>query len=61
MRLRLDLDRETSAALMEAASADLRPVTMHAQVILRRSLGLPVPTNAKTPAVVAAEAPQSVP
>ena len=45
MRLRLDLDRETSDALIDAAVANLRPVGMHALVLLRGGLGLP-PTYA---------------
>jgi hypothetical protein len=43
MRLRIDLDRETSIALQDAAFADLRPMPAQALVLIRRALGLPVP------------------
>lgn len=43
MRLRIDLDRETSIALQDAAFADLPPMPAHALVLIRRALGLPVP------------------
>jgi hypothetical protein len=43
MRLRLDLDRETTMALQDAAFADLRPMPSQAIVLIRRALGLPVP------------------
>ncbi len=42
-RLRLDLDPKTYEALMATAVAERRPVGWQAEVILRRTLGLPVP------------------
>lgn len=41
MRLRVDLDREVSARLAEAAAAERRPIPWQAEVMLRRALGLP--------------------
>jgi hypothetical protein len=41
MRLRLDLDRQTAAALQDAAFADLRTMPSQAIVLIRRALGLP--------------------
>jgi hypothetical protein len=46
VRLRLELDADTTAALMRQAVADLRPVDMEAEALLRRVLGLPVPFDA---------------
>jgi hypothetical protein len=43
MRLRLDLDGETAAALLQAAMADLRNPAQQAVATLRRGLGLAVP------------------
>jgi hypothetical protein len=43
MRLRLDLDRETSLALQDSASCDLRTMPSQAVVLIRKALGLPVP------------------
>jgi len=43
MRIKLDLDTETTERLIQAAISENRPVGMHAEVILRRALGLPFP------------------
>lgn len=43
MRIKLDLDTETTERLIQAAVAENRPVGMHAEVMLRRALGLPFP------------------
>ncbi len=43
MRIRLDLDEDTTHRLIEDAVANRRPLVMQAEVILRRGLGLPVP------------------
>ena len=42
-RVRLDLDTETYESLVAHASAELRPVQLHAEVLLRQALGLPFP------------------
>ncbi len=42
-RLRLELDAETYARLMASAVAARRPVGWHAEVLLRRVLGLLMP------------------
>ena len=42
-RLRLDLDTETFESLVAHATAELRPVQLQAEVLLRRALGLPFP------------------
>ena len=43
MRLKLELDRETSDALNRAAERELRLPSQQAEAILRLWLGLPVP------------------
>lgn len=43
LRLRLELDDETSYRLIVSAVSNLRPVNMEAERLLRESLGLPVP------------------
>jgi hypothetical protein len=45
--LKLVLDPETLSALREAAAAHLRPADLHAEALLRESLGLPVPIPPK--------------
>ena len=42
-RLRLDLDTETFETLLTHATAELRPVQLQAEVLLRQALGLPFP------------------
>lgn len=39
-RVRLDLDQSTFDALVEAATAELRPIAWQAEVMLRRVLGI---------------------
>lgn len=46
MRLRLDLDKETHDRLLEAALREKRPIHWQAEVIMRRALGLPFPSEA---------------
>lgn len=43
MRLRLELDKYTTGRLIEQAIAEQRPAAWHAEVLLRRALGLPFP------------------
>jgi len=43
MRIKLDLDSETTERLIQAAISENRPVGMHAEVVIRRALGLPFP------------------
>ena len=43
MRLRLELDRDTSDRLIGQAAAERRPVPWQAEVLLRQALGLPFP------------------
>jgi hypothetical protein len=43
MRLKLELDRETSEALNRVAERELRLPSQQAEAILRLWLGLPVP------------------
>lgn len=40
MRVRLDLDAETTERLVEVAVTERRPVAWQAEVLLRRALGL---------------------
>lgn len=42
-RLKLDLDIETFEALATNATAERRPVPLHAEVLLRLALHLPFP------------------
>ena len=39
-RVRLELDQRTFDALMEAAVGERRPVPWHAEVLIRRALGI---------------------
>lgn len=43
MRLKLDLDTETTERLIDAAITERRPLPLQAEVILRRALGLSFP------------------
>jgi hypothetical protein len=43
MRIHLELDSETSKALVAQAMSEQRPVPLQAAVMLRRCLGLPFP------------------
>ena len=43
MRLRLDLDSETTGALIRASAANLRSLPLHAEALIRQGLGLAVP------------------
>lgn len=43
MRIKLELDPETTEKLIEAAVREKRPVAWHAEVLLRTALGLPFP------------------
>lgn len=43
MKLRLDLDTQTADALMASAVRELRPTNLQAEVLIKRSLGLPIP------------------
>lgn len=43
MRIRLELDNETTERLIERAADERRPVSWQAEVMLRRALGLPFP------------------
>ncbi len=43
MRLKVELDRDTTTKLMEYAAAERRPVPWQAEVLLRQALGLPFP------------------
>lgn len=55
---KIPLDPETERALAESGIRELRPPQLQAVVLLRRSLGLPVPKEApeNTPELVAAGA-----
>ena len=43
--LRVELDRETYDCLLRQAEAERRPVPWQAEVAIRRSLGLPFPSE----------------
>jgi hypothetical protein len=43
VQLRLELDSDTTSRLIEQATVERRPVAWHAEVLLRRALGLPFP------------------
>ena len=43
MRLKLDLDSETTGALIRASAANLRSLPLHAEALIRLGLGLAVP------------------
>ena len=49
-RLKLDLDTETFESLIAHATAELRPVQLQAEVLLRQALGLPFPFVLEQPA-----------
>ena len=42
-RIKFDLDTETYDSLVSDAQSERRPVQLHAEVLIRRSLGLPFP------------------
>jgi hypothetical protein len=48
VRIRLDLDEETTEQLIKSAASERRPVPWEAEVLLRRALGLPFPRVAQT-------------
>jgi hypothetical protein len=43
MRLKIELDPETTERLVASAVAECRPIPMQAEVLLRRALNLPFP------------------
>ena len=43
MRIRLDLDEETTEQLVRLAASERRPVPWEAEVLLRKAVGLPFP------------------
>jgi hypothetical protein len=43
VRIRLELDNETTERLIERAAEERRPVPWQSEVMLRRALGLPFP------------------
>ncbi len=43
MRLKLELDKDTTTKLVECAAVERRPVPWQAEVLLRQALGLPFP------------------
>jgi hypothetical protein len=45
-RLRLDLDAETNDHLLRLSVSERRPVVLQAEVLIRKSLGLPLPLPA---------------
>ena len=61
MRLRIELDTETTEALARSAVNDRRPIPWQAEVLLRQALGLSFPAKhegrAPTPAPSAAPTP----
>jgi hypothetical protein len=48
MRVRIDLDAETTKALVESGLHELRPPNLQAEVLLRRALGLPFPPEPRS-------------
>jgi hypothetical protein len=48
MRVRIDLDVETTKALIESGLHELRPPNLQAEVLLRRALGLPFPPEPRS-------------
>lgn len=44
MRIKLELDQETTEKLVEIAMREKRPPAWQAEVLLRTSLGLPFPS-----------------
>ncbi len=49
MRIKLDLDNELTERLIQEAVRERRPVAWHAEVLLRRALGLPFPVPEPQP------------
>jgi len=47
MRIRLELDAQTTQALIRSAVSEKRPVAWQAEILLRRALGLPFPETGK--------------
>jgi hypothetical protein len=45
MRLKIELDEQTTERLISAAVAERRPLAWQAEVVLRRALGLPFPAD----------------
>ncbi len=43
LRLKLELDEDTTVRLVERAATERRPVPWQAEVMLREALGLPFP------------------
>jgi hypothetical protein len=41
--LKVDLDQDAEKALVRDSVRNFRPVNLHAEVLLRQALGLPVP------------------
>lgn len=48
MRLKLELDQQTTDRLIEVAVEERRPIGMQAEIILRRALGLATPLQCVT-------------
>jgi hypothetical protein len=48
LRLKLELDEDAAARLVEQAAVERRPVTWQAEVLLRKALGLPFPYSRKS-------------
>jgi hypothetical protein len=48
MKVRLDLDIETTKALIESGLHELHPPNLQAEVLLRRALGLPFPPEPRS-------------
>ena len=51
MRLRLDLEEDATAKLIQRAAEEKRPVGWQAEVMLREALGLPFPALKTTQAI----------
>jgi hypothetical protein len=47
MKLKIDLDMETTEALMRSAVRELRPAGLQAEVLLKRALGLTFPPKGR--------------
>jgi hypothetical protein len=43
MKLKIELDIETTEALMKSAARELWPAGLQAEVLLKRALGVPFP------------------
>lgn len=61
MHVKLSLDEETFQRLVQEAQRERRPTAWHAEVLLRRALGLPFPHSLSEPAKPAPPAKPSVP